>query len=73
MSYFQSKGDRTDRSTKPLTAAAPEPRAEVTVAPSKAVQDVVSTLGPGMLITGNVLCTGAVQVYGRIIGDIHLG
>ena len=71
MSYFQSKGDRTDRSTKPLTAAAPEPRAEVTVAPSKPVQDVVSTLGPGMLITGNVLCTGAVQVYGRIVGDIH--
>jgi cytoskeletal protein CcmA (bactofilin family) len=68
VSYFQSKGDR---STKPLTAAAPEPRAEVTVAPSKPVQDVVSTLGPGMLITGNVLCTGAAQIFGRIIGDIH--
>jgi cytoskeletal protein CcmA (bactofilin family) len=68
VSYFQSKGDR---STKPLTAATPEPRAEVAVAPSKPVQDVVSTLGPGMLITGNVLCTGAVQIYGRVIGDIH--
>jgi cytoskeletal protein CcmA (bactofilin family) len=41
------------------------------VAPSKPVPEVVSTLGPGMLITGNVLCTGAVQIYGRIIGDIH--
>jgi cytoskeletal protein CcmA (bactofilin family) len=68
VSYFQSKGDR---STKPLTAATPEPRAEVAVAPSKPVQEVVSTLGPGMLITGNVLCTGAVQIFGRVVGDIH--
>jgi cytoskeletal protein CcmA (bactofilin family) len=70
VSYFQSKGDR---STKPLTAATPEPRLEVTApAPSKPVQEVVSTLGPGMLLTGNILCTGAVQIYGRVVGDIHV-
>jgi cytoskeletal protein CcmA (bactofilin family) len=72
VSYFQSKGER---STKPLTAATPEPRLEVTApvaTPSKPVQEVVSTLGPGMLITGNILCTGAVQIYGRVVGDIHV-
>jgi cytoskeletal protein CcmA (bactofilin family) len=69
VSYFQSKGG--DRSTKPLSATMPEPRAELAVPPSKPVQEVVSTLGPGMLITGNILCTGAVQIHGRVIGDIH--
>jgi cytoskeletal protein CcmA (bactofilin family) len=69
VSYFQSKGERV---TKPLTAAAPEPRREAAAVAGKPAQDVVSTLGPGMLITGNILCTGAVQIYGRVIGDIHV-
>jgi len=24
-----------------------------------------------MLITGNIVCAGAVQIFGRVIGDIH--
>jgi cytoskeletal protein CcmA (bactofilin family) len=28
-------------------------------------------LGAGTQITGNIVCTGTLQVYGRIIGDIH--
>ena len=30
----------------------------------------VSTLGHGMLITGNIVCDGSVNVFGRVIGDI---
>jgi cytoskeletal protein CcmA (bactofilin family) len=33
--------------------------------------DVVSTLGQGMLITGNIVCAGSVQIFGRVVGDIH--
>jgi cytoskeletal protein CcmA (bactofilin family) len=33
--------------------------------------DIVTTFGPGMLVTGNVVCSGAVQVFGRVLGDIH--
>ena len=33
--------------------------------------DMVSTLGSGMLVTGNITCVGAVQIFGRVIGDIH--
>lgn len=33
--------------------------------------DIVTTFGPGMLVTGNVVCAGAVQVFGRVLGDIR--
>jgi cytoskeletal protein CcmA (bactofilin family) len=32
---------------------------------------MVSTIGSGMLITGNILCAGSLQICGRVIGDIH--
>jgi cytoskeletal protein CcmA (bactofilin family) len=64
LSYFQSKG------SKPANGATPEPRLDSSPAP-KPVQDVVSTVGSGMLVTGNIVCTGAVQIYGRVVGDIH--
>jgi cytoskeletal protein CcmA (bactofilin family) len=31
----------------------------------------VSTLAAGVFMTGNVVCEGAMQVFGRIIGEIH--
>ncbi len=69
MSYFSpAKSERT--ATKPLTAAAPEPRTDTAAAASKA-QEMVSTIGSGMLITGNIVSTGAVQIFGRVVGDIH--
>lgn len=37
----------------------------------KAQPDIVTTFGPGMLVTGNVVCAGAIQVFGRVLGDIH--
>ena len=33
--------------------------------------DVVSVFGPGMMITGNVTCAGALQIHGRVTGEIH--
>ena len=40
-------------------------------APVRANNDMVTTLGHGMLITGNVVCAGAINVFGRIKGDVH--
>jgi len=48
--------------------AAGENNPNVEAAPGK---DVVSVLGHGMLITGNIVCAGSVQIFGRVIGDIH--
>jgi len=36
-------------------------------------KDVVSVLGQGMLVTGNIVCAGTVQIHGRVTGDIHAG
>jgi cytoskeletal protein CcmA (bactofilin family) len=33
--------------------------------------DMVTTIGRGVLITGNIVSTGALQVYGRVTGEIR--
>jgi len=33
--------------------------------------DVVSVFGPGMMITGNITCSGALQIHGRVSGEVH--
>jgi cytoskeletal protein CcmA (bactofilin family) len=72
LSYFsQSKGGDGKLATKSADAGAAEARFDAPAHKPSASQDIVSTLGPGLLITGNVVSTGAVQVHGRIIGDIH--
>lgn len=50
--------------------AAPEPRLNGG-APLKASPDIVSTFGNGMLITGNIVCPGALQIFGRVTGEIQ--
>jgi cytoskeletal protein CcmA (bactofilin family) len=53
----------------------PKPANEAKSAPARAAapvkNDVVSTFGHGMVITGNILCTGALQIYGEVSGEIH--
>lgn len=73
MSYFsQSKGGDTKSDTKSLNVASAEPKLDTASARrSEPSQEIVSTLGPGLLITGNVVSTGTVQIHGRVIGDIH--
>ncbi len=70
MSYFsQSKGERDSKKVDTGAFAA---KPEVSVPVRKpGQQDIVSTLGPGLLITGNVVSTGSVQIFGRVLGDIH--
>lgn len=33
--------------------------------------EIVSVFGPGMMITGNIVCAGGLQVFGRVTGEIH--
>lgn len=68
MSYFSpAKGERN---MKPVETAAPEAKPAIAVARS-VEREIVSTLGAGLLITGNIVSTGGVQVFGRVAGDIH--
>ena len=40
-------------------------------AAAKNATDTVSTLGADMVITGNIVCDGSAQIFGRVIGDIQ--
>jgi cytoskeletal protein CcmA (bactofilin family) len=68
---FKSKSEIETRSTPPaataVSAQAPL-QAPRTPVPSSAS---VSTFGAGMLIKGSIVCEGAMQVFGRIYGEIH--
>jgi cytoskeletal protein CcmA (bactofilin family) len=33
--------------------------------------EILSTFGTGLIITGNVVCQGALQIFGRVIGEIQ--
>lgn len=68
LSYFsQPKGERDRKSLNSNQSEVM--RNDQTSA--KAVPEVVSILGPGMLVTGNVICAGSLQIFGRVIGDVH--
>jgi cytoskeletal protein CcmA (bactofilin family) len=63
VAYFsQPKGERDMKS---LNSTDGGPRFD------EAASGTVSALGRGMLVTGNIVCAGSVQIFGRVIGDIH--
>ena len=65
MNYFsQPKG-----AVKPVEKSDARFEAPAAVLPREA--DVVSVFGPGMMINGNITCAGALQVHGRVTGEIH--
>ena len=69
MNYFSpSKGERDMKTVKP---DAGESRRVDAPAAHRPGSDIVSTLGHGMQITGNIVCAGALQIFGRVVGDIH--
>jgi cytoskeletal protein CcmA (bactofilin family) len=69
LSYFkQAKGEQGERSSD---RAGSEPRLEDRVAVDDSSPENVSTLGRSMVITGNIACNGAIQIFGRVIGDVH--
>ena len=69
MNYFSQPRATRDVKLKE-TAIETRPEAPLAVRPT---QDVLSTFGHGMLVTGNVVCTGALQIFGRVTGEIHAG
>ena len=72
MSYFsQSKGADNKGDMKSVAAGVVETKVDTSARKPAPSQEIVSTLGPGLLITGNVVSTGTVQIHGRVIGDIH--
>jgi cytoskeletal protein CcmA (bactofilin family) len=64
VNYFSQP--KSARDLKPAN----EPKIETPAAAAPRT-DVVSTFGPGMVITGNVVCAGALQIFGRVSGEIH--
>jgi cytoskeletal protein CcmA (bactofilin family) len=42
-----------------------------TKVPAKPAQEAVSIFGHGIMITGSIVCTGALQIFGRVNGEIH--
>ena len=67
MSYFSNA--KSERDVKVINGAgklaeAPRP---IVARPS----DDISTLASGMQVTGNIVCTGTLQIFGRVTGDIH--
>ena len=68
MSYFSQP--KSERDMKIVKTTATEPRL-VDAASHRTASDSVSTLGHGMLITGNIVCAGSLHISGRVVGDIH--
>jgi cytoskeletal protein CcmA (bactofilin family) len=69
VSYFsQAKGGR-DKAR--VIGSVAEASPGETTAVVKSFADTVSTLGPGMVITGNIVCQDSAQIFGRVIGDIQ--
>ena len=67
MGYFsQSKDDK-----KGATVSEVEPKTSEASVPAKSTPEVASVLDPSILITGNLVCTGSVQIHGKIVGDVH--
>jgi cytoskeletal protein CcmA (bactofilin family) len=72
--YFSPS--KTDRESKSMTIDRSVPGSKQDLASASALlppapSEETSTLSHGMLITGNITCTGTVQIFGCVLGDIH--
>lgn len=63
-SFFQSRGGRD-------ASAAKDIELPIEPAPVGASPDLVSSVGRGMLVTGNVICPGILQIFGCVVGEIQ--
>jgi cytoskeletal protein CcmA (bactofilin family) len=68
VSYFSTA--KTGREKTAGNGAAGEVRPNET-ATARSSFDSVSTLGPGIVITGNIVCEGSTQIFGRVTGDVQ--
>jgi cytoskeletal protein CcmA (bactofilin family) len=66
VNYFsQPKGTSDVKGVKQTAGASRRDAAAGQASP-----EMVSTFGAGMMVTGNIVCPGALQIYGRVNGDI---
>jgi cytoskeletal protein CcmA (bactofilin family) len=77
VSYFSSqpkggreKGNPTAAVT-PASSVSERPAAITNAAVTHSASDMVSKFGAGTLITGNIVCDGAAEIFGRVLGDIQ--
>jgi cytoskeletal protein CcmA (bactofilin family) len=65
LSYFNaSKIDRDSKIARSNGQAEP-------VQPAVKTAEQASVIASGMQVTGNIVCTGSLQIFGRVTGDIH--
>jgi cytoskeletal protein CcmA (bactofilin family) len=69
VSYFSQSRPEADK--RLVARHDVEARMPIAANPALTQAPSVSTLGPDMVITGNIVCAGAVHVAGRVVGDIH--
>jgi len=77
VSYFSSqpkggreKGNPTAAAT-PVSSVSERPAAITNAAVAHSASEMVSKFGAGTLITGNIVCDGAAEIFGRVLGDIQ--
>ena len=63
MNYFTPSKTQRD--------AAPSKDVEPRLNGGAASPEILSTFGTGMTITGNIVCAGALQIFGRVTGEIQ--
>lgn len=68
MSYFTAAKTGREKTTGNGAAAGEVRPSETSTARSSF--DSISTLGPGIVITGNIICEGSTQIFGQVTGDI---
>jgi len=73
VSYFSSqpKGAREKGRENVPAAATPVSASERPATVAHNVSEMVSKFGAGTLITGNIVCDGAAEIFGRVLGDIQ--
>lgn len=68
MSLFSKSKGEYDK--KGVNGAGGEVGSDARTASEKSSREIVSTLGQGILIKGNIVCEDTVQIYGRVIGNM---
>jgi cytoskeletal protein CcmA (bactofilin family) len=71
VSYFSQAKTGQKSQTGVVADAAPTSAAPAQAPVVRNQTDMVSKFGTGTLITGNIVCDGAAEIYGRVIGDIQ--
>jgi cytoskeletal protein CcmA (bactofilin family) len=71
---FLAAGAQPQRPSVELPVVRPEPmpRPELMTKPVAAKPETISSIGSGMSIAGQVVCTGQARVFGRVEGELRV-